>query len=123
MKSHVAKHFNDPRLRELLEFPVLFLGALPKDIPALYSLMNYADIKGGTWYPEGGMYSIVKALHSLAETLGVQFLFEQNAQRIIVENGLATGVETDKQTFAADAIISAADYHFTETKLLASSIP
>ena len=55
MQTHIRKHFKDTRLQQLMEFPVLFLGALPKDTPALYSLMNYADIKLGTWYPEGGM--------------------------------------------------------------------
>ena len=62
MKKHVARHFTNPKLRELMEFPVLFLGALPQNTPALYSLMNYADIKLGTWYPQGGMYSIIHLL-------------------------------------------------------------
>jgi len=55
ISKHVAKFFKHPKLQQLMEFPVLFLGALPQDTPALYSLMNYADIKGGTWFPEGGM--------------------------------------------------------------------
>ncbi len=76
MKTHVHKYFKHPRIREIMEFPVLFLGALPKDTPALYSLMNYADIAGGTWYPEKGMYSIVKAMYDLAVELGVQFKFK-----------------------------------------------
>ncbi len=118
MKAHVGKHFKDPRLRELMEFPVLFLGALPAQIPALYSLMNYADIKGGTWYPQGGMYRIVEAMYSLAQELGVMFSFNQNVTGIEVEKGLAKNVSTNSSTYAADAVISAADYHFTETKLL-----
>src|SRR5688572_31074793 len=48
IKKHIHKYFKHPRLRRLMEFPVLFLGALPENTPALYSLMNYADIKGGT---------------------------------------------------------------------------
>ena len=119
VKAHVGKHFKDNRLRELMEFPVLFLGALPKQIPALYSLMNYADIKGGTWYPQGGMYSIVEAMYSLAKELGVVFHFNQNVTGIHVENDLATSVSTNNNTYYVDAVISAADYHFTETKLLA----
>ena len=73
IKKHIYKYFKDPHLRQLLEFPVLFLGALPKDTPALYSLMNFADIKGGTWYPENGMYSIVNAMYMVAKEL-VQLL-------------------------------------------------
>jgi len=70
MRSHVAKYFINPKLVQLIEFPALFLGALPEHTPALYSLMNYADIKGGTWYPKGGMYSIVKGMYELAMELG-----------------------------------------------------
>lgn len=117
MKTHGGQFFKDSRLRELIEFPVLFLGALPKHIPALYSLMNYADIKGGTWYPEGGMYSIVKAIYSLAEELGVTFLFNQDVTSLKIEKGKVNSVTTDQGSFACDAVISAADYHFTETIL------
>src|SRR4051812_3083566 len=118
LKNHVAKHFHNSKLRELMEFPVLFLGALPQHIPALYSLMNYADIKGGTWYPQSGMYSIVQAMCSLAEELGVQFLFNENVTAINIKNGKATSVTTTNDIYNADVVISAADYHFTEMQLL-----
>ena len=67
MRKHAAHFFKSARLRELIEFPVLFLGALPENTPALYSLMNYADIKGGTWFPKGGMYSIVEGMYKIAK--------------------------------------------------------
>lgn len=118
MKAHVRKHFTDPRLRELMEFPVLFLGALPEKIPALYSLMNYADVKLGTWYPVGGMYKIVEAMHGLAVELGVTFEFNKDVQSIQTKNGSATGILVEDVLVEADVIISGADYHFTETKLL-----
>jgi phytoene desaturase len=142
MKDHVAKHFKHPQLRELLEFPVLFLGALPEKTPALYSLMNYADIKGGTWYPEKGMYQIVQAMYNLAKELGVDFQFNQNVEEIVVENGVAVGVKTTEQSksrienresldtadsrqttnvYKSDVVIAGADYHHVESKLLSSS--
>ncbi|MCU0403161.1 MAG: phytoene desaturase family protein [Chitinophagaceae bacterium] len=120
IKDHFGKHFTNPKIRELMEFPVLFLGALAEDTPALYSLMNYADIKGGTWFPEGGMHSIVKGMHRLAEQQGVEFHFENDVQKIIIENGRASGIETNTGVYKADVVISGADYHFTETKLLPS---
>src|SRR5215216_5575666 len=92
VKNHIGKYFKNPRLRQLMEFPVLFLGALPEKTPALYSFMNYADIKGGTWYPEGGMYNIVKAIHNLAVELNVEFYFNQNATEIIIEKSSAKKV-------------------------------
>ena len=125
IKNHVRKHFKHPKLRELLEFPVLFLGALPKDTPALYSLMNYADIKLGTWYPKGGMYKIVEAMTSLAKELGVKFYCNHEVIEIKVENGIAKNVlaknmdaQSSVQSFDAEVVIGGADYHFIETKLL-----
>ena len=122
MKKHIAKYFKHPQLVQLMEFPVLFLGALPQNIPALYSLMNYADIKLGTWYPNGGLNTVASSMHNLATELGVTTLFEHSVTQINVQNGKAVSVNTSSakgnQTFEADAVISAADYHFTETKLL-----
>jgi len=118
IKKHFGKHFRHSKIRELMEFPVLFLGALAEDTPALYSLMNYADIKGGTWFPEGGMYKIVEGMHRLARELGVTFEFGTEAESILIENGKAVGVKTSQGSFRADVVISGADYHFTETQLL-----
>ena len=125
MKKHISKYFKHPHLQQLLEFPVLFLGAMPQHIPALYSLMNHADMKLGTWYPQGGMYSIVKGMYELAAELGVQFKFQRDVTGIQIENGKAVFVAAirqngEKESFPADAVIAACDYHFTETKLLPS---
>jgi phytoene desaturase len=81
--------------------------------------MNYADVVGGTWYPEGGMFSIVRAMQKLAEELGVEFKFTEAVQEIIIESGNAKKLVTDKSVYEADAIISGADYEFTESHLLA----
>lgn len=118
IQKHVSKYFKDQRLRQLMEFPILFLGALPQNTPALYSLMNYADIIGGTWYPQKGMYAVVEAMHTLAQELGVQFQFNEEAQNIIIEKEAAKKLVTDKGAYTADAIISGADYYFTEQHLL-----
>lgn len=118
IKSHIAQHFTNPKLRQMMEFPVLFLGALPEDTPALYSLMNYADIKGGTWYPENGMYSVVNGMYQLALELGVKFQFDESVKELIIDQGTVKKVVTDKTIYESDAVISGADYHFTEQSLL-----
>ena len=120
MKTHIGNYFKDERLRQLLEFPVLFLGALPEKTPALYSLMNYADICLGTWYPDGGMYKIVDGMYQLAISLGVEFKFNTEAQHIVVKNKKAVAVQTESQSFLADVVVGAADYHYIETELLSS---
>ena len=121
MKKHVAKYFSNEKLQQLLEFPVLFLGALPQNIPALYSLMSYADLVGGTWYPTNGMYSIVEAMYSLAKELGVEFKFNCNVEKIVVENGKVVEVIIHNSKLKIqnnDVVIASSDYHHTETKLL-----
>jgi len=124
MRKHINSLFKHPKLRQLLEFPVLFLGALPQDTPALYSLMNYADIKLGTWYPVGGMYSVVEAMYSLAKELGVQFEFDHTVNSITLDKNFARSVKaTDNHSgitkeFSANVIIGGADYHFMESQLL-----
>ena len=85
--------------------------------------MNYADIKGGTWFPKGGMYSIVDAMYKLAIELGVQFHFNKNVTQINIENAkgkknYSAEKHGEISHFDADVIISNADYHFTENKLL-----
>ena len=124
MKTHIARYFKHPYIQFLMEFPVLFLGALPENTPALYSLMNYADIKGGTWYPQNGMYSIVDGMVKVAKSLGVQFKLGEEVMHVEVENGIATKVisivkETGTQeNYSFDVLIGAGDYHHIETNLL-----
>ena len=116
--GHIRKYFSDPKLLQLMEFPILFLGATPENTPAMYSLMNYAEISMGTWYPMGGMYEIVKGMVALAEEKGVKLLLNQNVTRIDVVGGVAKQVVTDSATFEADVVVAGADYHHVDTKLL-----
>jgi len=118
ISKHISSYFKHPKLRQIMEFPVLFLGALPQDTPALYSLMNYADIKGGTWYPQGGMYAVVEAMYKLAVELGVEFKFGESVNSLMIKGDRAKTVATNKDYYRTDAVISGADYHFTETRLL-----
>lgn len=118
IRKEIARHFKHPQLRQLMEFPVLFLGALPQDTPALYSLMNYADIMGGTWYPQGGMYAVVEGMYQLAKETGVQFCFDEEVKSFEMAENKVKTVITSKGRYQPDAVISGADYHFTEKNLL-----
>jgi phytoene desaturase len=114
----IRKLFKNEKLIQLLEFPVLFLGATPQKTPALYSLMNYADLALGTWYPQGGMHEIVKAMVSLAEEQGVEIRYNQEVKQITVANGHATEVATIDQSYEVDAVVGGADYHHLEQQVL-----
>lgn len=117
-RKHVKQHFNHPELRALMEFPVLFLGAQPKDTPALYSLMNYAGLKLGTWYPKGGFFSIIKAMQQVCEKNGVIFHTNAEVKKIHVANNQAVEIEVGTKKYAVDAVVGSADYHHIETNLI-----
>jgi phytoene desaturase len=118
ISKHIKKLFKNPKLIQLLEFPVLFLGATPEKTPALYSLMNYADMMLGTWYPKGGMHKIIEGMVALAEELGVDIKLGHEVQQIYVPNGHATKVITDQGEFSADVVVGGADYHHVDQQLL-----
>jgi phytoene desaturase len=118
MSSYIRKYFKHPRLIQLLEFPVLFLGASPQKTPAFYSLMNYADMVSGTWYPKGGMFQIVNGMVRLAQSLGVRFEFNSAVQKILVRADRATGLLIGNRELRYDYIMAAADYHHVEQNLL-----
>jgi phytoene desaturase len=118
MSAHIRRYFKSPEIIRLLEFPVLFLGAKPSKTPALYSLMNYADIDLGTWYPMGGMCRIAEAMTQLAEELGVKVHTNAPVDRIEVHDGKATGLWIRNSFYESDAMVGAADYQHVETRLL-----
>ena len=118
VSSYVSKYFKDPRLVALMEFPVLFLGAMANKIPALYTMMNYSALVQGTFYPLGGMCRIVDGMKELAASLGVDFHTGVQVDQIEVADGLVTGLKTNTGFYPAEGLIAAADYHHVEQQLL-----
>ena len=118
LENVIFKGIKNEQLRQCLCFPVLFLGAKPSNTPALYGLMNYADLVLGTWYPEGGMIKLFDGLYSLAVEKGVVFHFNSPVKKIHIEEKSVNGMEVNGEFIACDAVLSTADYHHTETKLL-----
>ncbi|MEZ0483638.1 phytoene desaturase family protein [Fibrella aquatica] len=116
--SHARKFFTHPRLLQLIEFPILFLGATPQNTPAMYSLMNYAEMALGTWYPMGGMHLIIEGMVNLAKEKGVKILLNQTVEHIETHQGTAKRVRTDKGIFEADVVVGSADYNHIETALV-----
>lgn len=118
LDSYVRKFFKNEKLVQILEYITLFLGSSPKQLPAVYSLMNYADFVGRVWYPLGGMGKVVEAFVKICEEKGVNLMFNQDVTSIKVQNGIAKGVYVGDKFYEADVVISNADYPFTETVLL-----
>lgn len=119
--SHIRKFFKNDKILKLMEFPILFLGATPENTPAMYSLMNYAEMQLGTWYPMGGMYQIVKGMVALAQEKGVKILYNHEVKNIEVQQHKVQKVITEKAVFEADAVVASADYHHVEEQILGDS--
>lgn len=118
--KHVRNYFKHPKLIQILEFPVLFLGATPQEIPALYSLMNFADLKGGTWYPDKGMFEIILGMAKVAENQGVKFELNANVEKITADDSSkkCSGIIVNGKEIKVDFIVAGADYEHVDQKLL-----
>ncbi|MFH6958730.1 phytoene desaturase family protein [Flavobacterium aquidurense] len=117
VSTDIHKKFKNERLIQILEFPVLFLGAKPTKTPSFYNFMNYADFGLGTWHPKTGMFDVVRGIEKMALELGVTIETNSVIEKIIVENKTATAIIINGKTIKADIILSGADYHHTETLL------
>lgn len=118
LRSEVRSKFTNPALVSLLEFPVLFLGSTPQNTPAMYSMMNYADLVLGTWYPMGGMSKVVDAFVSIAQEQGVKILLNHSVEKIEIRKGQAKRVSANGKWYEADIIVAGSDYNHTEQTLL-----
>lgn len=118
MAAYARSFFRDSRLVRLVEWPVLFLGASARDTSAMYSLMSYADMALGTWWPMGGMIRIIEGMEAMARSLGVTFRYGTGAEAILTRQGRVTGIQTGEGSLDADAVLAATDYHHAEQDLL-----
>ena len=121
LSRYVRKFFKNPRIIQLLEFPVLFLGATAEKTPALYSLMNYADMALGTWYPKGGMFKIVEGMTAVAKEQGVKFEFNSKVSGFEMNGNAIKEIIVNGEPRSFDYVVAGADYHHIEQTLLPAS--
>ena len=117
-RNHIKKYFTNPYLINILEFPVLFLGASAKNTPALYSLMAYSGIKQGTFYPIGGFNKVIKSMEKICLELGVKILTEHDVKKINIKDSKVYSISTKDKEIKTDVLVASADYAHVEEKLL-----
>jgi len=130
LAEFAGRHVRDPRLRQILGYPAVFLGSSPFITPSMYHLMSYLDLEDGVLYADGGFNRVIQTIEKLARDEGVTILTNAPVTRILTSVNSAsrthkaavTGVEyvsgTQRTTLNADIVVSAADLHFSETSLL-----
>jgi phytoene desaturase len=116
----VARFFNgNDKLAKAFSFHSMFLGLSPFDALAMYSLITYADIALGMWYPKGGIYTIVEDMLRLARRRGVEIVTDAPVTEICIDAGQVTGVRLSSgQEVNADLVISNADLPYTYKHLI-----
>lgn len=117
LSGKVRRNIHNPKLRQMLEFPVIFLGAKPSQTPAFYCFMNYADMILGTWHVKGGMFEMINGIKKMAESLGVKICTNSAVTEVVIRDKKITGVVVNGNFERADAVVSGADYHHTESLL------
>lgn len=117
--SQVSKSFQDERLRQTMSFQTMYLGVSPYEAPAVFSLLPYTELAVGIWYPLGGMGAIPRALERVCHELGVATHYQQAIRRVVIENGVAVGVELSNGTIErADVVVCNADYPWAQKHLV-----
>lgn len=120
MDKYVKRFFDNDEARKILEYNLVFLGGNPKNTPALYSLMSHVDLNLGVWYPDGGMGEVVKAFVKLGKELGVKYVADEEVTKFEILNSKIQKIITIKNSYECEVVVSGADYHHVETKLLPS---
>jgi phytoene desaturase len=118
MQGHVESYFDHPKLQQIMQYTLVFLGGAPTNTPALYNLMSHVDFNMGVYYPDGGMGSVVDGIVELGEELGVEFVTDQPVTEIAGREG-AFAVRTEHgEEYLCDKVVSNADYAHTEQEML-----
>ncbi|MFP4591188.1 MAG: phytoene desaturase family protein [Halobacteriales archaeon] len=118
MQDHVATYFDHPKLQQLVQYSLVFLGGSPTNTPALYKLMSHVDVNLGVFYPEGGIWSVVEAIAELARQHGATFRTGVEVECIRRRRGGLVAEAADGHAYAADVVVANADVAHVERDLL-----
>ena len=119
LRSLVARHFRDERLRDAFSFQSLYLGLSPFDAMAIYALLPYTEVAGGLYFPKGGMHALPRALARLAEELGVEIEYGADVARLETSGNRVSGVSlSDGTRREADLVLVNADLPYAYKTLL-----
>ena len=117
MDDYVADYFESPKLRQIMQYTLVFLGGAPTNTPAIYNMMSHVDFNLGVYYPENGLQSVVDACVELGKGMGVEYVTDAEVSEILNRRDGFT-VESEAGTFDSDYVVSNADYAHTERELL-----
>ncbi|MGC6533624.1 MAG: 1-hydroxycarotenoid 3,4-desaturase CrtD [Flavobacteriales bacterium] len=114
-----AKTFHNPKTHQLFDRYATYNGSSPYKTPGIMRLIPHLELGLGTYLPMGGMHEISQSVTRLAERHGVRIHLESPVERIVVNDGQATGIASQGIFHTADVVVSSMDVVPTYRKLLA----
>lgn len=111
MWSEVERHFKSEEVRVIFSLVAFFLGSTPFQTPAIYSLLNYTEMKhNGYWKIKGGMYRLVEEIVKILEHKNVKIVYNTEIVSVGNNNGkLYELIDQNGNKWAADIFISNSD--------------
>lgn len=107
MDQGVRRFISNPKLVDILNYFIKYVGSSPYGSPALMNLLPHIQYDYGLWYVNGGMYGLAQALERLAVELGVVIRLNTEVVEIQHENRRATAVRLGNgEVLAADIVVS-----------------
>jgi phytoene desaturase len=117
--SYAKKFFRNEHLRMAYTFQNIYVGQSPFDSPALFSMVPAAELIEGSFFPKGGMFSIVEKLLAAAQSAGVRFHYNNPVEKISVNGKNADSIIlADGREIKADIVVANADLPYVYRKLL-----
>ncbi len=119
MQDYVDDYFDNPKLKQIMQYSLVFLGGAPKNTPALYNIMSHVDFNLGVYYPDGGLGAVVDGVVELGDELGVTY--ETGAEVTTItksRNNFIVEIDDGEQTYKPENVVVNADYAHAEQELL-----
>ncbi|MGV3720008.1 MAG: phytoene desaturase family protein [Actinomycetota bacterium] len=119
LHTAVRRHFRDPRVIQLFDHFIQYVGSSPFTAPAILTLIAWAQVGYGVWYPMGGTGSIARALERLAAEFGVVERRGKRVEQILLKGDRVTGVRLQSgEELPADRVVSNCDIIRTYSELI-----
>jgi phytoene desaturase len=118
MHKENSRWFKDKRVVQMFDRYATYNGSNPYVAPATLNVIPHLEHCIGGFFPEKGMYQIITSLKELADSVGVQFVFDTKAGKVTLENGAVKSVVAGGEEYPADIIVSGIDVHQFYTHLL-----
>ncbi len=117
--AYAKRFFRHPHLLMAYTFQNIYIGQSPFNSPALFSMVPAAELTEGSFFPKGGMFSIVEKMYSAALSKGVKFHFDSPVAKIKINRNKAESILLeDGSEIKADIVVANADLPYVYRNLL-----